>query len=392
MRNGGLTRILITMALTLVVALPAQADRRSALAGNLLIEDFSDVFFMPHEITQYINRVWFDFVTGVDLPDTSVANVTDSLGGGAEEVPEAEPALALSGLGGPHLGSAGIVFGNAIDQSLGFGLAVHRSDFQSAQADGMGLGSVFGLHRNAGLEDTMIPRIGNMLLPIETLDWVDFLVGFALNNSMDMGARISLGSNLYSASDLDGDLEGDLNPGASATSFNLVAGLGYDTPRFTMDGSVELSIASYVAQALETADDELTDQAGTFGLGLTGRMFLNMSDSLDLGTLVNLRIGSRATDLDDGSGDETSRLDIEMSEFHFSGSAGPRYRIADVAQIAAYATVGLGQITVDPEGKNNVIDQVYFLLPGVNIAAEWYLLPWLTYRAGIHSEYNIVSG
>ena len=405
MKRGALLAVL-ALLFTTVLASNADASRRSSLAGNLLIEDVQDIFFMPHEVVNYVNYVWFDFVTGVDLPSASLPAVTDGGGGGGgggTDVPdditdgmEGTPVgtTTTSGLGGPHLGSGGILFGNAVDRNFGFGIALHRSDYQSAQLDASGLGTVFHLHRNAGLEDAYsrdLTGSSALLLPIEGLNWLDLLVGFSLNQNMDIGARVALGSNVLSRADLDGDDQDVINPGASTTFFSLIASLGYDTSSMAIDASVELNIGSWSAQSL-AGDNELEDSASMFGLGVMARGFFAMSDSIDLGALFNFYTRSRSTNLDDGDSDDSTRTDVDISEFGVRAGVGPRYQIGDNATVAAYVTLGLGQLTADPEGKNNLIDQVTVLLPGVNVAAEWHLLHWLTYRAGIRSEYSLVSG
>ncbi len=402
MRRGAFV-IFSALLLVTVSVSSASASRRSSLAGNLLIEDVSDIFFMPHEVVNYVNYVWFDFVTGVSVPDTSSPSVAEGLsassgGGGSTDVPTGdvttEEVTTLSGLGGPHLGSAGILFGNAQQRNFGFGIALHRSDFQSAHTEALSGGTVFGAHRNGGIEDSILPRLTGttgLLAPIENLSWLDVIAGFALGSNMDLGFRLALGSNALERSDLDDDDSGVLNPGSSAFSFSLLGSLGYDSDAMNLDASVELNIGSWSATAL-AGDDELEDTAGSFGLGIMGRAFFAMSDSIDLGVLLNIATRSRSTDLDDGDGDDSSRIDIEIAEFQVQASVGPRYKIGDNATVAAYVTLGISQLTADPEGKNNLIDQVTILLPGVNIAAEWHLLEWLTYRSGVRSEYNMISG
>lgn len=60
---------------------PTGRDRRSSLAGNLLIEDRRNVFFLPHEVANYVNFVWFDFLSEQPLDAQSLLNARGSAGG-----------------------------------------------------------------------------------------------------------------------------------------------------------------------------------------------------------------------------------------------------------------------------------------------------------------------
>lgn len=356
------SRVVVVIALiaaTFVGIANASAARRTALAGNLLIEDETDIFFLPHEVARYVNYVWFDFITGGDTPSID------------------------------NLGSAGILFGNAADNSFGIGVTVHRSDYQSAQDDALGLGTLFSLRRNqADFDEELEGAPEALVSQVQTLHWVDVLAGFALSDALDLGVRLSLGSNVASSEDIDGDNAGDPNPSASAFSFNLIASLGYDADAIEVDASVELSTASYGGEQI-AGDETIVDSASGFGLGVFGRAFFRMSEGIDLGVIANISTRSASTELDD-EGD--TRTDGSLSEFRLLAGVGPRYTIGDDATVAAYVTLGLAQRTADPEGDDNVVDSVSVLLPGVHIAAEWHLLEWLDYRAGVRADYALVSG
>lgn len=398
-------RVILTFAAVALVgayAPSADAARRSSMAGNLLIEDVQDIFFLPHEVVNYVNYVWFDFVTGVDTPSATSgvssggeapsAGSTDTGGfdtsdGGTDgssglDAGSVTPTgmVASGGLGGPSFGSGGILFGNAQDRNFGFGIAVHRSDFMGAQLDGSDLGTVFQYHRNAGIEDGEMGRLGISTLP--TLSWLDLLIGASVSDNMDLGARLSLGSNLASSSDIDGDDSGDVRPSLSVFSFNFVGSLGYDTDSMALDASVELNLGNW-SNTNEVADTE--DTASSFGLGLFGRAFFAMSENIDLGVIAQFHTRSRTADLE---GDVTN----ESSALNVGAGVGPVYHIGEVATVAAYVTLGLGQAVFNPEGDDNQSSATAFLFPGVNIAAEWHLLDWLTYRAGLRSRYAFASG
>jgi hypothetical protein len=172
-------------------------------------------------------------------------------------------------------------------------------------------------------------------------------------------------------------------------SFNAVVSVGYGDPEddLEIDAALEFSTASYSATWLE-GDDELTDEGSGLGIGLSGRAFVEMSEAIDLGILAGFQTRSRSTELDDP---DDNRSDEEENELMVGVGVGPRYTITDEATIAAYATLGIRQATSDPEGRNNLDDEVDILLPGVTVSAEWWLFHWFAYRSGIVSQYLLIS-
>jgi hypothetical protein len=360
-------RLALVMGMAVVLLAPAaHASRRGGLGGNILIEDPTDMFFFPHKVAQYVNYVWFDFVTGVGVP------------------------VGSSGTGDPNLGSGGIMVGNATSHDFGIGIATHRSDYQSALSAVVSqnalvnqtqLGDLFHLLANQGADDSE-PIYAPLVNGMKALQWLDLLAGFSVSNTLDLGVRLSVGSNVLDQSDRSGDNAGDNNPGTSFTSFNVLFSGGYTTTKFKLDAAVELNIASL---SFETPD--VSNSGSGFGFGIGGRAFYTLADQIDLGLLAGLEIRSRSTNFDQGAGTDT-----DVSELAFSLGAGPRYRVGDKAIVAAYATLGVAQRTVDPSGSDNLQDLVAWLLPGVTISAEWYLTPFFTYRAGLVSQYSLLSG
>ncbi|MBN1945442.1 MAG: hypothetical protein JW797_07165 [Bradymonadales bacterium] len=389
--------VVASLLLAALVAAPvAEASRRSSLAGNLLFEDFKDVFIFPHEVTQYVNHVWFDFVTGA-FTVPGIEGIVDGNGGsGNGEYPYD---AKQPGVGNPHLGSGGIMVGNAVSRNFGIGVAVHRADYQGALWDntiGFGrLGDFLSLVANTAYENRQSAWTGGdgfvgLTEALDALNWLDLLLGFEVSPMIDLGARLSIASDRETRSDRDGDLEGEVNPGASATSFNLLASMGYGAEQdtFYMDLGVELTFASYSSEWL-VGDDGYTDRGGAFGLGLLGRGFINMSESIAIGLMAEIGYKSRSTELDD-PGD--TRLEMSGADLLIQLAAGPRYQITEEATVGAYLNLGLLQQTIDPEGRDNVQSDVYYFLPGINIAGEFQLKRWLTYRAGLSSFYALISG
>ena len=59
----------LTGLVSMAVASNAHADRRSSLAGNLLIADQDDVYMYPQLTLEHRNLVSFDFFPGPALTD-----------------------------------------------------------------------------------------------------------------------------------------------------------------------------------------------------------------------------------------------------------------------------------------------------------------------------------
>jgi hypothetical protein len=197
----------------------------------------------------------------------------------------------------------------------------------------------------------------------------------------------------------DGEADDRVNPSASATSVDVLLSAGYDVDRLALDVALEFTYASFDAEALDFSENPngmpLVDEGDTFAVGLGARAFLALAENIDLGGLLFFQTRNRDTTLDD-PGDATDsgvRTDIEQSVVELGLGIGPRYRITDEAIVGAYATVvGVTQTTTDPEGINNLVDDVRWILPGLNIAGEFWITHWFAYRSGLISRYVLVDG
>src|SRR5690606_18517736 len=138
-----------------------------------------------------------------------------------------------------------ILFGNANTRDFGFGIATHRADHQGALRDAFTtFGDYFSLNSNSGLEDE--ESIYDVFA-LDTPQWIDLLAGFSVAPNIALGARLSVGSNLLSREDREGDNGGVPNPSDSATSVAFVAsaGIGRPSDDFRLDLALELDFASY---------------------------------------------------------------------------------------------------------------------------------------------------
>jgi hypothetical protein len=152
MQSRYLRILILTAFMVSLLASASFAARRSSLAGNLLIKDRDDIFFMPQNIHDYKRMVTFDFGSN-------------------------------SGIG-----NGGIVFGN---ESITFGAFAHKTDF---------IGAIPNAFSNAGdisiLNATGTNNFGGFLTTpyLSAMNWVDAVVGFG-SEEMPWGIRASLGSS-----------------------------------------------------------------------------------------------------------------------------------------------------------------------------------------------------
>ena len=82
-------------------------------------------------------------------------------------------------------------------------------------------------------------------MELDALNWLDVLVGFQASPVIDLGFRLSIGHDLHTQKDLDGDNEGELRDSSSATSVNIVGSVGYGDAddNFYLDGAVLVEVS-----------------------------------------------------------------------------------------------------------------------------------------------------
>ncbi|MDE0883877.1 MAG: hypothetical protein OSB21_14900, partial [Myxococcota bacterium] len=109
-------------------AVPAQADRRTSLAGNDLIQDADDVFLFPQTLQQYQNRLTLDLgaAAGAGGGLFSLGNDSMTFGVAIHRAPQEQTMIGwqsrdreLDGLGG---------FGLGLDAGLGLAGANENID------------------------------------------------------------------------------------------------------------------------------------------------------------------------------------------------------------------------------------------------------------------------
>ena len=315
----------------------AHADRRSALGGNVLIEDPDDLFPFPQYTLQHRNMVRLDY--GASAP---------------------------SGNGVLTLG----------DDAQAVGLAVHRGDILTPDIVGFnqelvwlaGVGNPFGSTTYATITaPDGTPAEGDVVLPATVLD-----LSYARAVGRDsIGARFGFGRGVQ-AVNVDGD---GVSKGAQ-TFFGAQVGyssLPPDGLRFDLSGNVVFAFGKVV--------EEDVDQNSGYDLriGALGRAYYPINRIVDIGLLGNLSIQNEHTS------DDTVPDDSNAFDFGLMGGVGPVVRL-DRAKIASYVGLRLGVGKTSPGDGDENANRLQFAAPMVNMAAEIQVLDWLYVRTG--AEYN----
>ena len=334
------------LAAIALLATPAQADRRTSLAGNDLIEDRDDVFLFPQTLHRYQNALTFDMGAAAEA------------GGG------------LFSLG---------------NDSMTFGAAIHRAPqgqgvlgWQNRDRELEGLGG-FGL----GVSD------GRWTAAAE--DNIDLLFGMALNSNLDLGLRLGLGRGLAWSDNVipDGappETRGSNNSN-SQNALHLSIGTSYKTDGLHLDASLRVrNVSGSITEDNETA----IITAGGSGVGVASRAFVKMGEGLDLGALLGLETSNGW--VQDSTG-EDAITSVSNSMAVVLG-VGPRVQMSnDGPLVAAYMTLGYTSNSSDPDNfdASTEDDQTITatLLPGMRMAGEYPVKPWLKVRAGM--EYAFIS-
>ena len=408
----------------------AFADRRSSLAGNMLIVDQDDVYIYPQLTLEHRNLVSFDYFPGVNLgqvlgrnadtagsdsgagtptptPDTDAPDVGDprALGprpGSTAGLPNGANAMGGSGL---------LLFGQ---ENFAFGVSTHRQAYYGGtpqsflgmgdlQLYGTGGGRAWGILGHAGplplsnVDDTATPT--DNLAPstasgagaqfLQPLQMADLLVGFGIGETSLLGARLSIGQNTFRENRLGIDLDDDES--WNTTAINL--GLGYSMrgPLY-LDLNLELGLAffSNVYHTDEENEPNYNDSGSLApSFSLSGRSFVPLQESVNLGILGIVHVNSASVTNEFGTApDSTTTADeaaASSSNFFFEAGAGPMYDLADGTQIAGYGTVGFGSSSHTDESQT--LKTSALLLPGFKLALEHWMLDWLAFRTGLSSRY-----
>ena len=336
MQSRYLRVLILTAFMVSLLATAGFAARRSSLAGNLLIKDRDDVFFMPQSIHDYKRMVTFDFGSNMST------------------------------------GNGGIVFGN---ESITFGAFAHKTDFIGAIPTAFGTSGDINTMNAAGSNDFA----GILAFPYSpAMNWVDAIIGFG-SEEMPWGIRVSLGS----ASQVSEPVGTPKNENTT-TAFNIVGGT-------TINEDVEISAEfSFASGSIKTPNGANQDEreVSPFHFAASVRKTAAEEDeALQLGYLGAFAFAS-GTDKMTPFGGTASENDL--SGFAFSGSVGPVYMPHERTTVAMYGTFEYMSATSKTSAGET--KQSSTTIPGWNIATEVELSSWFQARAGLKSKFMLQSG
>lgn len=421
----------VTTLVALAVASTAHADRRSSLAGNMLISDQDDIYVYPQLTLKYRNMVSFDYFPGASLsqvlgassgdsnPGTQTPN-TDNPGAnnpannvlvpggltGRDEATQLEGAVQNGDL---SMGGAGLIlFGQ---EGFAFGISSHREDIHGATPQAfLGVGDL-QLYGNSRLS-TWGYLGPNSPLPVPTSDTASFneqaaggpggafldplqladlLLGISLAPDHSFGARLSVGVNSARIERLGQARENE--DSWNTTALNLV--LGYSLrSNFTLDLSLELGLAFYSnGFATDQPTPNYDDSASvTPSFSLSGRSMIPLAESVSLGVLGVVHVNSASFDNEfGGMGTTADSNSVTSSNFLIEAGAGPVYKLPDDTTIAAYGTLGFGSSNYDFDSGDQTVSTTALLLPGFKLAFEHWLWDWMAFRSGLSSRFYFQS-
>lgn len=392
--NLNLTSGLVFVGCVLM-ATSAFADRKSSLAGNLLIEDSDDVFFFPQTALKHRNLVKFDLAVSPALLDTANQAPVEENG----EIVVGETSMRGSGL---------LLFG---EEGFAFGISTHRQDTFGAAPQGfLGVGDLQLYNKTSlgawGINGPGNPTPGAIVDPnnvvgagapgaafLQPLQMADVLVAFGLGEQNSLGVRLSIGQ-ANASQRLLGANDSDVTNSWNTTAINLTGGFTHKSD-FELDIGLELGLAffSNTFTTVPATSPDYNDSASLApSLSIYGRTLIAMRESVKLGALAIIHVNSSS--LTDETGNQanstTQPLDFSTSAFNFfiEAGAGPVYELPDKTTVAAYATIGFGTSSFAFESDQIEVSTTTLVLPGFKLALEHSLAEWFTFRTGLASRYN----
>ena len=418
----------------------AFADRRSSLAGNILIDDQDDVYIYPQLSLEHRNLVSFDYFPGTSLSAVLGAGAQETTGqtGGPvssnNSTVNAQPGPTNSSTGGTgtgtvdpnalgprsedaaslpngpaSMGGSGLIlFGR---EDFAFGISTHRENWYGATPGaflGVGDLQLYGGARESAwsflghsgpipgsnTSPTATPTgngaastasgLGGVFL--EPLQLADLLMGFTVGESGSMGFRLSAGQSTFR--------EERSGPGVqdfelwNTTVIDLLVGFSMRGD-FELDLNAELGLA-FFTNRYETSETEpnYLDRASLApSFSLSGRGKVPLEESVSVGFVGLLHVNTSSFNDEFGATGPTSADNAQFSSTNvmLEAGAGPVYELPDDTSVAAYGTIGFGSSSYNDEVRNFSTNAL--LLPGFKLALEHWMLDWLAFRTGLSSRY-----
>lgn len=410
----------------------AFADRRSSLAGNILIHDQDDVYMYPQLTLEHRNLVSFDYFPGASLNSvlsTGATNVSGQGGGATNNTssnnfptnnvspsalgPRSEDAASVPN-GPSSMGGSGLLlFGQ---DGFAFGIATHREEwYGTSPGSFLGVGDLqlYGNHRQQAWSffgyngpvpgGTTIPsatptgngagstagNAGGVFL--QPLQLVDLLMGFGVGETSSFGLRLSAGQNTFREERL-GNMVEDVETW-NTTVIDLLVG-------FSMRGDFDLDLGAEFGLAFfsnryntnETEPNYIDSATLAPSFSLTARGSSSLQESVKLGFLGILHVNTASFNDEFGATAATTpdSQQFGSTNVFLEGGAGPVYELPDKTTIAAYGTVGFGSSSYKDDNRS--FSTTGLLLPGFKVSLEHWVLKYLAFRTGMSSRYYFTFG
>jgi hypothetical protein len=344
----------------------AHADRRSGLAGNLLIEDPDDLFPFPQYTLVHRNMIRLDYAGG-------------------------------------NAGNGVLTLG---DDNMAYGVALHRGDILNPDTVGIGQelvwtggvgdpfadggpsngtsfsGPAITTRRPAGVMQgapgEATAAAAGAPVPATVFDLV---VGGRLTGTSMWGARAGFGRGVQVV-----DNDGEKVKGA--TNFVAVQGGFSSVPedglRLDLSGNIVAGIGKQTQ--LDAGGDEEDVASGLdLRVGLLARGYSPINDIVDLGFLGNLSFNYETISIDEPA--EVGQSDMGVGLFF---GAGPSIHL-DRAKIAAYGGLlaAYGSSEPNDELDDDEFSRLHFAVPVINMATEVQLLDWMYVRTGAQYSWEV---
>lgn len=337
---------LVTVAAVVAMTASAHADRRNGLAGNHLIQDKDDIFVYPQRLLDYRNLINFDYGSSATA------------------------------------GSGVLLIG---EPDFGFGLVMNRTDVNSVLGRG-GVELAMASHgRDYELGQLGAPGqpFGGLPAPgafVTPNTFIDALMAFRTGSGSTVGFRLGVGNGQNFNKPGGGGGE------TSDSQFTLKATGGFSSE--DMDLSADLFFSS--AGTIQGGQD--VESGTVFGIGAHMRGFIPQGDKIKLGYLGELAFAQGSvTQLQPNPNPTRSLID-----FGLVGGIGPVYTLESMkAQVAAYAIVGIGYASWEPNSESGNVEDIEsditIVIPGARMSMEAYLAEWLSFRSGMEYLFAYTS-
>ena len=325
--------------LTLLMTSSVYADRRTALHGNMLIQDRDDTLVYPQLALRY-NRT-----LSLDMGNTDGA------------------------------GNALLIAGP--DKKSAIGIALHRGDAIGALGNSYMGSPELGMLNNSNAQLTPVGQFTNAQPPIIA----DLIYARRLGKNK-FGLRLGFVAQGESQTELASD-----DHSSTDSSFGFRLGAGYSLGN---RGDFVLN-AAYVGGGLTGGKDEDdVEDASNLMIGFSGRYYLGKKkNGFRMGTLFDLGFFSEDNTNYTADGDPQ----FNRTTINVMAGIGPVYSKPKQYKVALYGHLGLRSVSTEPNTENDDDEssQLAVMFPGFNVAMEYRVLDWLDLRGGASYSYILMG-